>query len=168
LNKATGGRGPGVVEINPVVGVRNQRVERLVAELSCEQFDELSPFSAGANVGYLSPQSKYRPFIFTEGMPLDGPVDQLVDAVRVYGLPFIHSNVSLVTLLETMRSKRFAIQFVAVYRIPVALYLLGKSAEADAFLDDELAKLGTEADPAAERFRSFARHFKRAYFNPKA
>ncbi len=160
LNKATGGRGPGILEINPVVGVRNQRVERLVAELVGEPFDELSPFSAGANVGYLSPQSKYQPFIFTETAPLYGPADQLVDAIRTHGIPFIQSNVPLPMLLETMRLNRFAIQIVAVYRIPVALHLLGKCAEADTVLNDELARLEVRTDPAAERFRVFANRLK--------
>src|SRR6516165_8634490 len=58
LNKALA-RGLGILEINPVVGVRNQRVEKLVAKLLGEPFDELNPFSAGANIGYLSPQSRY-------------------------------------------------------------------------------------------------------------
>jgi hypothetical protein len=160
LNKATGGRGPGVLEINPVVGVRNQIVERLVAELVGEPFDELNPFTAGANVGYLSPQSKYQPSIFAETAPLDGPADQLIDAIRAYGLPFIHSNSSLPTLLETMRSNRFAIQHVAAFRIPAALHVLGRHAEANAFLTDEVAKLGARTDQAAKRFRVFADHFK--------
>jgi hypothetical protein len=160
LNMATGGLGPGILEINPVVGVRNQTVERLVAGLIGEPFDELNPFSAGANVGYLSPQSKYEPFIFAEAASINEPANQLADAVKTYGLPFINSNASLPTLLETMRSPRFAIQLAAVYRIPVALRLLGRCAEANGFLNDELAKLGARTDPAAQRFRVFSDRFQ--------
>jgi len=163
LNMATSGRGPGILEINPVIGVRNQRVERLVAKLVGEPFDEVSPFSAGANVGYLSPQQKYWPFIFAETAPLDGPANQLIGAIQTYGLPFIMSNVSLPSLLETMRSNRSAIQFVAVYRIPVALHLLGRSMEADVFLNEEIAKLGAGSDPAADRFRCFAGRLRDQY-----
>jgi len=168
LNQATGGRGPGVLEINPVVGVRNQRVERLVAELVGEPFDDLIPASAAANVGYLSPYSKYLPFIFTDGFPIDGPADQLVEAVRTYGLPFIHFNVPLHALVETMQSTRFAIQVVAVYRIPVALHLLGRNGEADSFVNNELVKLGPRTDPAAERFRTFANRFEALNRKPEA
>jgi hypothetical protein len=160
LNIATGGRGPGVLEINPVVGVRNQRVERLVAELVGEPFNELNPFSVGANVGYLSPESKYKPFIFTDAAAIQGPAGQLVGAVRMYGLPFINANAPLPAILETMRTRGFAIDYVAAYRIPVALHLLGKRAEADAFVSDELAKLGARTDPAAQRFRAFAGRFQ--------
>jgi hypothetical protein len=158
LNTASG-RGPGVLEINPVVGARSQRVERFVAELLGEPFDELNPFSAGANVGYLSPKSKYLPFILSEAAEPEGVVDQLITAIKTWGLPFIRSNASLPALLETMRSNRFAIHFQAVYRIPAALRLLGRCAEADAFLEDEVSKLGSRTDPAAERFRLFANRF---------
>jgi hypothetical protein len=41
----------------------------------------------------------------------------------------------------------------------VALRLLGRCAEADAFLEDEVSKLGSRTDPAAERFRLFANRF---------
>lgn len=155
LNTA-GGRGQGVLEINPVVGVRNQRVEKLVAELLGETFDEVNPFSAGANIGYLSPKSKYWPFLFNEGTPTEGIVGELVEAIQMWGLPFIRSNVSLEALLATMSTNRFAIRPQAIYRIPAALYLLGRSAEAVASLQDELVKLGAATDPGAKRFQRFA------------
>jgi hypothetical protein len=164
----TARRGVGVLEINPVVGVRNQRVERLVAELEGSVFDEVSPFDASANVGYLSPASSYRAFLFADGEPLDKTdktVDQLAEAVRNFGLPFIDANVPLPSLLETMRSGRFGIQFVAAYRIPAALHLLGRDREAEAFLDSELTKLNAAHDPAAERFRRFAACFRERLLN---
>lgn len=156
LNKATTGRGRGVVEINPVIGVHNLRVGRLVAELVREEFDESGLWLAQANVGYLSPASEYVPYLFVEGTSPDRLADQLVDAVKTYGLPFIHSNVPLPTLLETMRSARFGSPFSRDYGIPVALYLLDRNSEAEAFLSDELAKIGARTDPAAQRFQGFA------------
>jgi len=160
LNKATRGRGPGVLEINPVIGVQNRRVGQLVAELSGEKFEETGPFLAQANVGYLSPASKYHPFLFTETEPAGELADQLLEAVRMYGLPFIRSNEPLPALLHTMRSTRFASPFNTVYGIPVALYLLGKNSEADAFLNDELAKLGSQTNPGAQHYRNFASHLR--------
>jgi len=159
LNKALA-RGLGILEINPVVGVRNQRVEKLVAKLLGEPFNELNPFSAGANIGYLSPQSRYQRFIFAKSAPLDGPADELVATIRTDGLPFIYSNVSLPALLKTMRSTRFAVNLVAVYRIPVLLHLLGNRDQVESFLSDELTKLGARTDSAAERYRFFATRMK--------
>jgi len=160
LNKATSGRGPGVLEINPIIAVQNLPVARLVAELAGEKFDETSGALAQANVGYLSPASKYWPFLFTETTPADELADQLVEAVKVYGLPFIRSNEPLPALLHTMCSTRFASPFNTVYGIPVALHLLGKNSEADAFLNDELAKLGSQTNPGAQHYRDFASHLR--------
>lgn len=160
LNYATSGRGPGVLEINPVIGVKNQSVDQLVAELECRPFDLVSPFSVRTNVGYLSPQSKYLPFLFSNGGPIDGTVDELVEAVRMYGLPFIHSNASLSSLLGTMRGGRFTIPDVVIYRIPVALYIMGSNAEADVYMEEQLVNLGPRTDEAADRFRSFTVRFR--------
>ena len=80
-------------------------------------------------------------------LPPDSLADQLVDAVKTYGLPFIRSNVPLPTLLETMHSTRFGNPWNREYGIPVALYLLGRNSEADAFLSEELIKVGSGTDP---------------------
>ena len=157
LNTAHG-RGPGILEINPVVGVRNQRVERLVADLLGRPYDEVNPYSAGVHVGYLSPESRYHPYVFEQSAPVDDLANELVDAIRKYGLPFFRSNVTLPALLETMRRRGIAI--VTVYRIPVVLHLLGRSAEANTFLSEELAKIGAQTDPASEQLRRFADRFK--------
>jgi hypothetical protein len=157
LNRGHSGWGPGVLDINPVVGVRNQRVERLVAEIVGEPFDEVNGFT-GRNVGYLSPRKKFWPFLFQEGDVFEDTVDQLVDAVRTYGLPFITSNIPLSSILETIR--RLGQPEAKVYRIPVALHLLGKCSEADAFVDEDLTKLGPRSDLAAESYRAFAPRFR--------
>jgi hypothetical protein len=167
LNKATTGRGRGVLEINPVIGVHNLRVGRLVAELAEEEkFDGTGLCLAQANVGYLSPVSDYVPYLFVEGTPPDSLADQLVDAVKTYGLPFIRSNVPLPTLLETMHSTRFGNPWNREYGIPVALYLLGRNSEADAFLSEELIKVGSGTDPASQRFRTFASRLRAEMMKP--
>ena len=166
LNQATSGRGRGVLEINPVIGIENLRVGRLVAELVGEKFDETGLWLAQANVGYLSPASEYVPYLFVEGTSPDRLADQLVDAANTYGLPFIRSNVPLPALLETMHSTRFGNPWNREYGIPVALYLLGRNSEADAFLNDELAKVGSRTDPASHRFRGFANRLREQMMKP--
>jgi hypothetical protein len=156
LNHATSGRGRGVLEINPVIGIYNRRVGQMVAELLGEKFDGTGICLAQSNVGYLSPASEYVPYLFVEGTPPDSLADQLVDAVTTYGLPFIRSNVPLLNLIETMQPTRFGSPFNRDYGIPVVLYLLGRNSEAEAFLSDELIKVGSRTDPASERFRKFA------------
>lgn len=155
LNTATG-RGAGVLEINPVVGVRNQQIERLVAELSGDAFDELIPPTLAGNVGYLSPANRYLPFLFTQDTATEGVASQLCDAVKTHGLPFIKKVADLAALVEAMQTARFGIPFVTEYRIPVGLFLLGDRAKAKTFLAAKLGEIGTRSDPAALRFKSFA------------
>jgi len=156
LNVATTGRGPGVLEINPVVGVRNQQIERFVAELVDQPFDEMVPPTLAGNIGYMSPADHYLPFLFTEDSAVESIADQLCEAVKIYGLPFIKKNADLAILVESMKAARFAIPFVVEYRIPVGLFLLGDYAGVKKFLDPKITEIGARNDPAALLFKGFA------------
>ena len=68
LNQAKRG---GFVETNPVVGVRHQAIEALVAELNGEPFDEVVPPTAAMNVGYILASDRYQCFVF-DGIRPDG------------------------------------------------------------------------------------------------
>jgi len=162
LNTARSGRGPGVLEINTVVGIRNQRVEKLVSALDEFPYNEVSPFTASANVGYLSPVDRYTPFLFREAEPIDPISAELAAAVRDHGLPFVETNGDLATLLTTLRSPRRSIQFQSAYRIPVVLHFLERDEEALTYLEGQVAKLDSskQSDPAAEQFRRFAARFR--------
>ena len=154
LNVAIG-RGAGILEINPVVGVRNQEIERLVAELVKETFDEVIPPTLAGNVGYMSPANRYTPFLFTEDTAVEAVADELREAVATNGLPFIKKNADLGTLVEAMQTVRFGIPFVVEYRIPVGLFLLGDHARVEAFIAARVAEIGARNDPAALRYKSF-------------
>lgn len=52
LNRATEHRPAGEVEINPVVGVRHQVVERIVAECRGEKFHAYQPPTVSTPLGY--------------------------------------------------------------------------------------------------------------------
>lgn len=64
LSKAV--RGGDVLEINPTVGVRNQKLERKLAELLEEPFNEFSPPTLVGNIGYLSPSDPYKSYHFSQ------------------------------------------------------------------------------------------------------
>lgn len=153
-------RGPRILEINPVVGVRSQPVEKLVAEILTEPFDELIPPSLAGNVGYMMPTAKYVPFLFSESTLPDVIADDLTESIKRYGLPFITMNADLVQLLESMISARFAIPEQVAYRIPIILHLLGKDADAVNVLENKLKEFGGRVDPAALRFRKFCDHLQ--------
>jgi hypothetical protein len=141
LNKATRGRGD-ALEVNPVVGVRNQRIERLVAELTGDAFDELIPPTIAGNVGYLSPAHRYLAFTFSDSGPNEEVADRLCEAVNMHGLPFMKKAADLRTLVEAMQTTRLETPEQLNYRIPVGLWLLANAEEAKAFIATRLSEIG--------------------------
>jgi len=160
LNIATQGRGPGVLEINPVVGVRHQELERLVSELSGIKAHEYIPPSIGTNVGYLMPEKKYKPWLFQERDEYEALVAGMVSTVEKFGRPFMERNAELSILYETMRELGVADNLN--YRLPVACVLLGRKVEAEVFLDAKLTEMGGRTDQAANDFVKFATSLRRA------
>ena len=155
LNTASD-RSSGVLEINPVIGVRNNRVERLVAELCGDFFDELLPPTIAGNIGYVSPENRYRSYLFTEGMEIENAITDMGHELRTHGLSFIRRNADLKALVETMQTARFGIPSVTEYRIPAGLLLLGDHSRAAAYLNAKLDEIGARKDPAAIRYKNFA------------
>src|SRR5207244_11481528 len=116
LNIATQGRGPCVLEINPVVGVRHQELERLVSEPSGIKAHEYIPPSIGTNGGYLMPEKKYKPWLFQERGEYEALVAGMVSTVEKFGRPFMERDAELSILYETMRELGVADDFN--YRLP--------------------------------------------------
>jgi len=159
LNIAGRGRSD-ALEINPVVGIRNQTVERLVSELTGDAFDELIPPTIAGNVGYLSPERRYWSFTFSGSTSNEEAADQLCASVKKFGLPFMTKAADLQALAEMMETLRFGMADQLRYRLPVALWLLGNTAQAEAFIGLRLSEIGTRNDPAALRYITFAKNLK--------
>lgn len=146
----------GALEVNPVVGVRQQRIERLVAELFGNVFDKLIPPTFAGNIGYLSPAHSYLSFTFSQSSLNEEVAERLCEAVKAYGLPFMNSAANLRDLVGKMQTMRFGITDQLAERIPVGLWLLGETEQAAAFVEAKLATIGARSDPAALRYRKFA------------
>ncbi len=156
LNKAIGG-GEGIVEINPVIGVGNHQMEKLIAELTAQKFQPYTTAAIGTNVGYLMPENGYRPWLFQERDHWRPLAADLVATVERFGQAFMHQNRELAALYSTLRnSKRGTPPNYIDYRIPIACVLLGNRAEAEEFVDARLREIGNRTDAGAEGFRRFA------------
>ena len=149
------------VAINPVVGVRHQKLERLIAELLDMKPSEYIPGSFGRPVGYLMPQKEYASWSFREGDDCEPLVGEMVSAVEKFGRPFMEQNSTLATLYNTLlKSKRGTPPDQLDFRIAVASVLLGKREEAETFVDAKLREMGNRNDAAAELFRKFAKKLR--------
>lgn len=155
LNKALY-RG-GIVQINPVVGIRHQKLETVVADLLGQKPDQYVTASISTNVGYLMPEKKYAAWSFQEGDNGEALVAGMVAAVDKFGRPFMEQAATLEAIYNTLlNSKRGTPPDPLDYRIAVASVLLGKRAEAKTFVDAKLREIGNRTDAAAECFRKFA------------
>lgn len=156
LNTATRGQ-KGVIEVNPVVGIRHQRIERLLAELMAEPFDDLVPPTIAGNVGYLSPPHRYLTFTFGVALCNNQISDQLAEAINRHALTFMKKIINLDALVQAMQENPpLGMVEQLQYRLPIALWLLGDTQHAKNSLGRSIAKMEPRSDPAATRYRAFA------------
>jgi hypothetical protein len=149
-------RDDGRLEINPVIGVRHQSLERIVAELSGERVHPYIPPTAAIHLGYLMPQQRYTPWFIEGPQDVEGSARGMVDAITVYGMPFLEANSSLERLLATLHDGKYAFRHMVVYRIPVGYLLLDEVTSAESALHRFVAEMADRRDAAADNFRAFA------------
>ena len=159
LNRAVG-RGDGLVEVNPVVGVRHQALESLVAELLGVKPHGYVPATLSSSLGYLMPGARYRPWMFGGDVPLGGVADEMVADVAGHGVPYVERRSSLPAIVESMARGEGAKELTAI-RLPTGYLLLGEPKYAIAALEASESALGNRQDLAAQRFRGFATAFRR-------
>jgi hypothetical protein len=157
LNHASRHMRPGEAEVNPVIGVRHQAVERLVAELRGQKFHEYRPPTVSTPIGYVMPERRYAAWVFG---PDRGAVSaaELMAAVTDYGLPFMRSLVGLPALRESIEQ---GLSHYGDYRLPVVLAMMGHLGDATAAMARAVDQLGDRRDPAAQQLRHFAEQFRR-------
>lgn len=155
LNSATH-RSDGRVGINPVVGVRLERIEDIVAELMGEKGARFGP-TISTPLGYLMPEARYLEWLF-EPTPFDyeSESQRMVKAVEVYGIPFMTENGTLESLVRNLKQLRFTSKEMAVYRLPIAHLLAGETSLAVSYVDSQVKELGDRDDLAARQYKTFA------------
>lgn len=159
LNRASEHQPKGRFEVNPVIGVRLQRIEREVSRLQARPFHSYLPPTASRPLGYLMPQARYKAWFFEAP---DGPPEiaqDMADAIRVYGFPFIKSNALPEAIVNAFPSR---LKPPDVYRVAVALAILGRAAEATSLLHEAVRGLAAREDAAAKALRQFADAFEAA------
>lgn len=154
LNRASRHRPAGEVEVNPVVGVRHQGVERLVAEYCGQKFHPYVPATVVTPLSHLMPDGRYRTWVFGASNDDDASGREMVAAIEKYGLPFMRATVTLPELSRRIEDG-FGIDSQLDYRRPVALLLAGDRAGARRALEAALTRLGDRGDPAAQDLRRF-------------
>lgn len=95
-------RGDGTMVVNPNVGVRCDRIHRIIASVRSEKFHAYSPPTIVQGLGYLMPQRTYVPFVFHKNTRISQVADDLADAVEQYGIPYMRRNANLKAIIERL------------------------------------------------------------------
>jgi hypothetical protein len=147
--------GEGRYEVNAVVGVRHQQVERVVAEFLDERPHPYRPPTISVALGYLMPDRRYEPWLFGQ-QGLESTSDELATAIATYGLPFMQRNGALEAVARGLEQ---GLGHYGEYQLPVALALLGEIERATQMLASSVDRLGDRDDERAKELRAFARTF---------
>jgi hypothetical protein len=145
-------RGP--LDVIPVIGIRDQAVEHLVADLLDERRHAYNPPTVLTPIGYLMPEQTYLAWRVPSLAEVPGRVRAMVEAIQTYGITFMQANASREALMAIMRSRPESERYF--YRLPVALWLSGQPHEAAVELARAKAQMDQRTDAAAERYRRFA------------
>jgi|SRR5690349_15198614 hypothetical protein len=164
LNRATKYTGVGEYEVNPVIGIRHQRVEKMVADLRGDKFHAYLPPTISSPLGYLMPEARYRQWLVTSSVRPAGAGELIAD-IEHYAPPFLNSAPTLTDLCELM-DQRIGIEDQLVYRRPVAWMLAGRPRHAASLLDRTETDLGSRDDPAALQLRNFISAFRQRLGGP--
>lgn len=157
LNRATNHHPSGEIEINPVIGIRHQGVERLVSELRDEKFHQYQPPTISTPLGYLLPEARYRAWVFTS-QGADIVAAEMVGAIASYGIPFMKTMANLNAICQKLEAG-LGFEHQLVYRRPIARFLSGDEVQARKILDGLLATFDGRKDMAADEFRLFYTRF---------
>ncbi len=145
----------GSMEINLVVGVRYSCIEEMTARLMGKAVEETSPPTIAMNVGYTREEGNYLAVIFDSEESVQSRLDELARALDDWGLPFIEKNSDLSTMIATMGTSPHLMPEQTAYRLPVALHIAERDAEARVILDENMRVRGGRADLAAKRYLAF-------------
>jgi hypothetical protein len=160
LNQATEHRYPREVEINPVIGVRFQAVERLVAECRGEKFHSYVPPTISKPLGYLMPERTYKGWLLGPGHSEQVAID-MVNAIASHGVAFMRSVGDLAELRRYLERGFAPLEEQLAQRRPAAALLAGDVEQARALMDAAVTALGTRTNGAAAELRAFAEAFRR-------
>jgi hypothetical protein len=159
LNRAVN-TGDGSLQINPVVAVSHQPLEKLVAELRGVKFDR-DAATLLTNLGYVMPQKDELSYEFTGYNEHAPTVSDMMNRIARYGIPWMRSYIELESVQRAIVQLKYGWRDHFSWREPVGFYLLGNIRDAKASLQKHLGRIGKRDTMADHEYREFARNLKR-------
>lgn len=145
-----------LLEINPVIGVRNHEVEQLIERLAGVPLGKGKAPTISTSLGYVTPQAKYTAWFFRDPHDVEAGIADLLDAVRLFGLRFIADYSALESLAEGLENPRLSDVDSRRFRLPVVRLLLHDVEGALSLTRHYLEELQSRSDDLANNYRRFA------------
>lgn len=158
LNKAFR-RKEQTLEVNPVIGVRHQQIEELLASLLEEEFHPYVPPTVSISLGYITPERKFSSWLFTTGIDHATVAEHLVGTIIEFGYPFMTTHSTLPAIIKAMEVGTGVPSDLA-YRLPIAYSLSGDPEKAETYLINKCAELGNAENAYSLQYRTFASKFR--------
>jgi len=115
----------GVLEINPVVGVRIDLLEDKLSELTGRDTKKLATPTLSRNIGYWSSDYKYRTYIFSNESDINVEADRLVGELLAIGVPAIRPFCDTNKIYSEIANPQFFNVEKRKYYEPVLIAMLG-------------------------------------------
>ncbi|WP_026556263.1 hypothetical protein [Arthrobacter sp. 35W] len=144
----------------PNIAVRHQEVSRIAAQLAGREYHPYHVPQIGNPLRYLTPH-RGNPLQWEMGTfpGADLNAQDMVDAIRDYGLPFIRKYATNEAMLSAMAQNLVLNSGVSSRSKPVLLALMGRFNEATDNMDSLVASAAGIDLPWAENDRSYAANF---------
>lgn len=143
-----------ILEINQVVGIVDQRIEKLMDSL--EHYRTGLPNTWMTSIGYLLPAQRYDPLLMGEVSDIEPELDRLMGMLNEYALPTMRRLSDIAELSRQLEPMNSIPANLRCWYSPAAAYLARDYDTAAARLDRELSILAGSDGREAEEYRRFA------------
>jgi hypothetical protein len=149
---------PRSLGVNPTIGVRHEKLESVLIELSPDLSDAPFP-SITRPLGYLMPDRSFRSWVFKEGVDGNSTAREIVSAVVEYGGEFISRFSDWPTFSSEAESSGLILDHMRAKTIPIIEALNGNVDRARELVASELVKVADGEDFYSKSYRIFAQGF---------
>ncbi|GAT70884.1 hypothetical protein PS9374_06572 [Planomonospora sphaerica] len=151
---------PRSLSIDPVVGVRHDKVQEAWAELDANS-DILKSPTLFSPLGYLMPEPAYREWRFSRDGDHRSTAREITSSVMQYGGPFIERWADWRNFSEGIHETDLLLDVNRFIIIPIVRAFDGDVLGAKDMVDQEVARLDSMSseDVYAKRYRAFAERF---------
>ena len=142
------------MHVDPFLGVRHERLERLVSELTELKFSPYANVTVHTALGYITPEAEYLSFPFDKDSA-EEVSREMVEMIVHYGIPWMKSFDSL----EKMMLKIPEDSDMGRTRVPIHYFLKREFGSAKSAIERQLSIMADLGGPIEVQYKVFAKKF---------